>query len=64
MSTIHTITWETYRAMQNRIICLEKLNNEIIPLRADYEVATEMILLAAEREIDRLKQEIKQLKGE
>jgi len=50
--------------MQNRIICLEKLNNEIIPLRADYEVATEMILLAAEREIDRLKQEIKQLKGE
>jgi len=50
--------------MQNRITCLEKLNNEIIPLRADYEGATEMILLAAEREIDRLKREIKQLKGE
>ena len=50
--------------MQDRITCLEKLNKELTPLKAGYEVAAEMILLEAELEIARLKQEIKQLKGE
>ena len=64
MSTTHSINWETYRAMQDRITCLEKLNKELTELKPDYELAVEMILLEAEREIDRLKQEIKKLKGE
>ena len=64
MSTTQSINWETYRAMQDRITCLEKLNKELTPLKADYESAVEMILLEAEREIDRLRLEIKQLKGE
>ena len=50
--------------MQDRITCLEKLNKELTELKPDYELAVEMILLEAEREIDRLKQEIKKLKGE
>jgi len=64
MSTTHNINWETYRVMQDRLACLERLNKELEPLKASYEVATEMILLEAEREIERLKLEIKQLKGE
>ena len=50
--------------MQDRITCLENLNKELTPLSAGYEVAAEMILLQAGREIDRLRLEIKQLKGE
>jgi hypothetical protein len=50
--------------MQERIANLEKLNTELAEHRKDYTVASEMILLAAEHEIDRLKLEIKQLKGE
>jgi len=57
----YTITWETYREMQDRITSLEKMK---IPQKAVHEAAAEIILLEAEREIDRLKLEIKQLKGE
>jgi len=50
--------------MQDRITSLEKLNKELTQLKPDYEVAAEIILLEAEHEIGRLKQEIKKLKGE
>jgi hypothetical protein len=61
----YTISWETYRSMQDRIEALEKLNTELSgPIKTDYATATEMILIEAEHEIDRLRLEIKKLKGE
>ena len=50
--------------MQDRIDKLEKLNSELADHRRDYAVASEMLLLEAEKEIDRLREEIRKLKGE
>lgn len=49
--------------MQDRIAALEEMNAQFIPSKAVHEVASEMILLEAEREIARLKAEVNKLKG-
>jgi hypothetical protein len=57
----YTITWETYRAMQDRITSLEKKNEELLN-KVDHITIGEVMLLEAEREIENLQKEIERLK--
>ena len=54
----YTITWETYRAMQDRITALEQ-RNSLLEKKVLDEISAEILLLEAEREIARLNNKLK-----